>query len=66
MRRITFIACSIFLATQAQSAEPSSRPWTVYEAWPFDTAEAKRRQEETAKTPGVPVKKTVAVTTQRR
>jgi formylglycine-generating enzyme required for sulfatase activity len=28
--------------------------WTVYEAWPFDAAEAARRQAETAKAMGIP------------
>lgn len=28
--------------------------WTVYEAWPFDGTEAKRRQEETAKAMAIP------------
>jgi len=61
MRLLTFIACAIILATSAQAEESTSHPWTVYEAWPFDTAEAKRRQVETAKALGVPVKKTVTV-----
>jgi formylglycine-generating enzyme required for sulfatase activity len=41
-----------------EAAAPVGKP-TVYEAWPFDGAEAKRRQQETAKALGVPVEKTV-------
>jgi formylglycine-generating enzyme required for sulfatase activity len=41
-----------------EAAAPGGKP-TVYEAWPFDGAEAKRRQQETAKALGVPVEKTV-------
>ena len=63
MRQFTFIACAILLATGAQAAETTSRPWTVYEAWPFNTAEAKRRQEETAMALGIPVKKTITIGT---
>jgi formylglycine-generating enzyme required for sulfatase activity len=61
MRPFTFIACTILLATQAQTAETPSHPWTVYEAWPFDAAEAKHRQMETAKALDVPVMKTILV-----
>jgi formylglycine-generating enzyme required for sulfatase activity len=51
----------LLLATTAPSAEPSSHPWTVYEAWPFDATEAKHRQQETAKALGIPVKKTITI-----
>ena len=34
-------------------AEPRPGPWAVYEEWPFDAAEAKRRQTETARALGV-------------
>ncbi len=44
-------------------ARPTPRrdaaPWEVYTQWPFDAAEARRRQEETAKALGVPVEKEV-------
>jgi len=33
-------------------------PWTIYSQWPFDAAEARRRQAETAKALGVEVEKT--------
>jgi formylglycine-generating enzyme required for sulfatase activity len=45
-------------AAPAAPGAPVVKP-TVYEAWPFDGAEAKRRQQETAKALGVPVEKTV-------
>ncbi|NQT51019.1 DUF1080 domain-containing protein, partial [bacterium] len=34
-------------------------PWKVYTKWPFDAAEAKRRQSETAKALGVPVEQEI-------
>jgi len=34
-------------------------PWEVYLKWPFDAAEARRRQEETAKALGVPVEQEI-------
>jgi formylglycine-generating enzyme required for sulfatase activity len=45
--------------TQAKPAEPVKPPvqWTVYDKWPFDGAEARRRQEETDKALGEPVEK---------
>jgi len=40
--------------------EPPKRPRVkVYAGWPFDSAEARRRQRETARALGVPVEKTV-------
>jgi formylglycine-generating enzyme required for sulfatase activity len=36
-------------------------PLKVYTTWPFDAAEAKRRQEETAKALGVPVEEDIAL-----
>ena len=40
------------MAAEEPKAEPK---WTVYKEWPFDGAEAKRRQAETAKALGVKV-----------
>jgi len=34
--------------------KPKPPSWKMYTAWPFDAAEAKRRQDETAKALGVP------------
>ena len=42
----------------AESTSPVAKA-EVYQAWPFDAAEAKRRQEETAKRLGIPVEKTL-------
>jgi len=39
--------------------EPQAVTWKVYTQWPFDAAEAKRRQEETAKALGVPVEQDI-------
>ena len=39
--------------------EVPAGPWEVYTKWPFDSAEAKRRQTETAKALGVPVEKDI-------
>jgi formylglycine-generating enzyme required for sulfatase activity len=35
--------------------DPRRRPWTVYDAWPFDAGEAARRQQATAKVLDIPV-----------
>lgn len=56
----TILTGAILLAAQALCAAP---PHKVYEAWPFDATEAKRRQQETAKALGVPVKKTITLGT---
>jgi hypothetical protein len=42
----------------SETTEPKVEP-EVYQAWPFDAAEAKRRQEETAKRLGIPVERTL-------
>jgi formylglycine-generating enzyme len=39
--------------------ETRKRKPTVYEAWPFDTTEAKHRQQATAEALGIPVEKTL-------
>ena len=39
--------------------EAKAAPWKVYTRWPFDAAEAKRRQSETAKALGVPVEQDI-------
>ncbi len=44
------IAAGALLASAAPAAE---KPWTVYTEWPFDAAEAKRRQQETANAMGI-------------
>lgn len=62
-------ACSLLLAAlgavlavlpsrsvSSESAAPEAKS-EVYQAWPFDAAEAKRRQEETAKRLGIPVER---------
>ena len=51
-------------AAQTEAAEaPAPKPWQptykVYTKWPFDAKEAKRRQEETAKSLRIPVEKTI-------
>jgi formylglycine-generating enzyme required for sulfatase activity len=38
---------------------PKAGAWKVYTEWPFDAAEAKRRQEESAKALGVPVEQDI-------
>ena len=59
MRFLPSILTVAFMFTApALSAAPAH---TVYEAWPFDATEAKRRQQETAKALGLPVKKTIAL-----
>ncbi|MBM4038766.1 MAG: DUF1080 domain-containing protein, partial [Planctomycetes bacterium] len=40
---------------------PKAGAWKVYSEWPFDAAEAKRRQEETAKALGVPIEQDIAL-----
>ncbi len=46
--------------TGPESPEPvPAGKWKVYTEWPFDAAEARRRQGETAKALGVPVEKSV-------
>jgi len=47
--------------TDNRKPPPSSAQWTVYTQWPFDAAEAKRRQEETAKALGVPVEQDIDI-----
>jgi len=44
---------------KAGGAEAKAGPWKVYTPWPFDAAEAKRRQAETAKALGVPVEQDI-------
>jgi formylglycine-generating enzyme required for sulfatase activity len=47
---------SIRLRRLSTDAPPGNAvPWKLYPSWPFDAAEAKRRQEETAKALGVKV-----------
>jgi len=41
--------------------KPKPVAWKVYTKWPFDAAEAKRRQSETAKALGVPVEQEIEV-----
>ena len=47
-------------AAQARKLEPPSR-FKVYTAWPFDAAEAKRRQLETARALGVEVEREIGL-----
>ena len=42
-------------------ASAAERPWTVYEQWPFDAADAKRRQSDTAEALNIPIRKTITV-----
>ncbi|MFP4058806.1 MAG: SUMF1/EgtB/PvdO family nonheme iron enzyme, partial [Candidatus Brocadiia bacterium] len=39
--------------------ESEDGPWKIYLGWPFDAAEARRRQAETAKALGVPVEQDI-------
>ncbi len=45
--------------TEAEPPEPEKRAPKIYTDWPFDSAEARRRQKETADALGVPVEKTI-------
>ena len=56
MRTIAFLTILLLLHALASAGE---QVWTVYEQWPFDAEEAKRRQEETAKALGVPDEKSI-------
>ena len=61
--------------TQAKKQEPAAshgvqpepevaqprQGFRIYREWPFDAAEAKRRQQETAKALGIPVEKTIGL-----
>ena len=49
------------LAEGAVGAERAETRWRVYKTWPFDAAEAKRRQEETARALGVKVEQDFAL-----
>jgi formylglycine-generating enzyme required for sulfatase activity len=65
--RLRWRACALLLAalsvwpSRGVSAEPTApeAKAEVYQTWPFDAAEAKRRQEETAKRLGIPVERTL-------
>jgi formylglycine-generating enzyme required for sulfatase activity len=63
MRLLSIILTGAILLTTTQIlfAAPSSHPAKEYEVWPFSASEAERRQEETAKALGVPVKKTITL-----
>ena len=54
----TILTGAILFTAQSLSAAPAHK---VYEAWPFDATEAKRRQQETVKALGVPVKKSITL-----
>ncbi len=47
----------LLLAVALTSAFSAETPWQVYTNWPFDAAEAARRQNETAAAPGPSVEK---------
>ena len=53
-----FLVLPLLFTLHLASAAP-----TVYTAWPFDTAEAQRRQAETAQALGVPVERPALVET---
>ncbi len=57
-----FTLASATCADAAEAAKPK-KPWEpefeIYEKWPFDAKEARRRQAETARTLRVPVEKTI-------
>ncbi len=63
MPMVLFVLVSNVLSSgHAADAEPAptgGKPWKVYTEWPFSSAEARRRQEETAKALNIPVEKTI-------
>lgn len=58
MRFGTWLGCILILAAVGCRA-PEPRKVPVYSSWPFDSAEAKHRQLETAQALGIPVEKTI-------
>ena len=57
-RTAHILIAALLLAGHTQAED---KPWTVYQEWPFDATEAKRRQKETADALGVPVQKTITI-----
>ena len=55
----TVMVMAVLTATFAMFGRAFPGEVKVYKKWPFDTKEAKRRQEETAAALGVPVNKTI-------
>ena len=53
------LALSIAASAQESKAAPAAAKAEVYEAWPFDGAEAAKRQDDTAKALGVPKEKSL-------
>jgi hypothetical protein len=52
----------LLIAASFASALGAAAPWQVYTNWPFDAAEAVRRQNETAAAPGLPAEKSIGLT----
>ena len=61
-RAVPFFLSALLLAALAvggAGTPASSRKYSIYKAWPFDAAEARRRQKETAKALGLPVERKI-------
>ena len=58
MQHFTFFCLTILLLASLAAAQ--QHPWKVYDAWPFDTTEAAKRQVETAAAIKLPIVQTTA------
>ncbi len=50
---------SVVYSAETEPVPAAENAWKVYTEWPFSSAEAKRRQEETAKALGIPAAETL-------
>ncbi len=57
MQRYIFFCLAILSLASISLAQP--HPWKVYDAWPFDTTEAAKRQVETAAAIKLPIVQTI-------